>query len=74
LFTARINYRYQYNPKNDIFILERNDACSAFGETPDEALHEVQKARDLWIAAARAEGKTIPLPKYRPVIYQAISA
>jgi hypothetical protein len=28
-------------------------------------LHEVQKARDLWIAAARADGKTIPLPKGR---------
>jgi len=50
------------------------DACSAFGDTPDEALHEVQKAKSLWIEAAKAEGKLIPPPKYRPVIYQAQSA
>ena len=47
------------------------EACSAFGNTPDEALHEVQKAKSLWIKAAKSEGKPIPPPKYRPVIYQA---
>ena len=46
-------------------------ACSAFGDTPDEALKEVQKAKSLWLEAASAEGKEIPPPKYRPVIYQA---
>lgn len=50
------------------------DACSAFGDTPDEALHEVQKAKSLWIEPAKAEGKLIPTTKYRPVIYQAQSA
>ena len=47
------------------------EACSAFGDTPDEALREVQKAKSLWIEAAKAEGKPIPPAKYRPVIYQA---
>jgi predicted RNase H-like HicB family nuclease len=47
------------------------EACSAFGETPDEALIEVQKAKELWLEAARAERKPIPQPKHRPVIYQA---
>ena len=47
------------------------EACSAFGDTPDEALREVQKAKSLWIEAANAEGKPIPPAKYRPVIYQA---
>jgi len=50
------------------------EECSAFGDTPDEALHEVQKAKSLWIEAAKSEGKPIPSPKYRPVIYQAQSA
>ena len=50
------------------------EACSAFGDSPDEALHEVQKAKSLWIEAAKAEGKPIPPAKYRPVIYQAQSA
>ena len=69
-----INIFYSDDDKGYIADIPDLEACSAFGETPDEALHEVQKARDLWIAAALAEGKTIPLPKYRPVIYQAVSA
>lgn len=45
--------------------------CSAFGETPEQALAEVLKAKSAWIEAARAEGKPIPPPTFRPVIYQA---
>ena len=47
------------------------DACSAFGETADQALAEVERAKSAWIAAARAAGKPVPEPRYRPVIYQA---
>ncbi len=43
--------------------------CSAFGETPEEALREVQAAKEAWLEAARASGKPIPQPKYRPAIY-----
>lgn len=45
--------------------------CSAFGETPEQALIEVLKAKAAWIEAAQAEGKPIPPPTFRPVIYQA---
>jgi len=48
-------------------------ACSAFGKTPEEALAEVQNAKEAWLEAARAEGKPIPRPKYRPVIYKVAS-
>lgn len=48
-------------------------ACSAFGNTPAEALAEVELAREAWIEAAKAEGKPVPRPKYRPVIYKAAS-
>ena len=41
-------------------------ACSAWGETAFEALHEVQLAKAAWLEAARAEGKSVPEPKYRP--------
>lgn len=44
--------------------------CSAFGDTPTEALAEVLVARDAWLAAARDNGLPIPPPKYRPLIYQ----
>jgi predicted RNase H-like HicB family nuclease len=65
-----------YSEDDDGYIADIPDleSCSAFGETPDEALREVQNAKKIWLEAARAEGKPIPLPEYRPVIYQAASA
>ena len=44
--------------------------CSAFGQTAEEALAEVLRAKAAWIEAAKAEGKPIPPPTFRPVIYQ----
>ncbi len=46
------------------------NSCSAFGKTPEEALAEVERAQKAWLAAARENGKPIPPPRYRPVIYQ----
>jgi len=66
-----INIFYSEDDGGYIADIPDLEACSAFGDTPDKALHEVQKAKSLWIEAAMAEGKTIPPPKYRPVIYQA---
>lgn len=45
------------------------EACSAFGGSPEEALAEVEKAKKAWLDAARAAGKPIPEPRYRPAIY-----
>lgn len=47
--------------------------CSAFGETPADALAEAGHAKQVWLEAARAEGKSIPSPRYRPAIYQLAS-
>jgi predicted RNase H-like HicB family nuclease len=44
--------------------------CSAFGDTPEQAVAEVEKAKEGWLATARAHGKPIPEPRYRPAIYQ----
>ena len=49
------------------------EACSAFGATPAEALAELQVARAAWIEAARADGKPVPPPRYRPAIYQSLA-
>ncbi len=46
-------------------------ACSAFGDTPEEALRQATLAKEAWLDAARAEGRSIPEPRYRPAIYQA---
>ena len=44
--------------------------CSAFGETPELALAEVLKTKSAWLEAAQAEGKPVPVPTFRPAIYQ----
>jgi predicted RNase H-like HicB family nuclease len=44
--------------------------CSAFGETPEEALSEALKAKEAWMESARKHRKPIPEPHYRAVIYQ----
>jgi predicted RNase H-like HicB family nuclease len=44
--------------------------CSAFGATPAEALAQLEMAKATWVEAARAEGKPIPPPRYRPAIDQ----
>jgi len=48
--------------------------CSAFGETPFEALQQVEKAKAAWLVAAKAARKSIPKPRYRPAIYQLVPA
>jgi predicted RNase H-like HicB family nuclease len=40
-------------------------SCSAFGETPETALHEVLIAKEAWLAVANESGKPIPPPRYR---------
>ena len=52
----------------DILDLE---GCPAFGDTPEEALLEVRRTRVTWLQVARESGKDVPLPRYRPAIYQA---
>lgn len=62
-----------FSEADDGYIADIPDlvACSAFGATPAEALTEVEKAAEAWLEAARAEGKPIPRPRYRPAIYRA---
>ena len=61
-----------YSEEDEGYIADIPDLkyCSAFGETPEDAVREVLLAKNAWLEAARAEGKPIPRPRYRPVIYQ----
>lgn len=47
-------------------------ACSALGASAEQALAEVGRAKENWLAAAREAGKPIPPPRYRPAIYQVV--
>ena len=46
-------------------------SCSAFGDTPEEAVRELEIAIEAWLAAARDKGMPIPEARYRPAIYAA---
>ena len=65
-----INIFYSEADGGYIADLPDLEACSAFGKTAAEALKQAELAKKVWIEAARAEGKRIPKPRYRPAIYQ----
>ena len=65
-----INIFYSDDDGGYIADIPDLDSCSAFGQTPEEALAEVKKAKEAWLEAARSAGKPIPPPRYRPAIYQ----
>jgi predicted RNase H-like HicB family nuclease len=60
-----------YSEEDGGYIADIPDlkSCSAFGETPEDALREVQMAKRAWLETARARRKPIPKPRYRPAIY-----
>ncbi len=57
-----------WSDEDDAWVADVPDlkSCSAFGETPEEAVAEVRVAMEAWLAAAREAGHSIPEPRYRP--------
>ena len=66
-----INVFWSQEDKTYIADIPDLKYCSAHGHTPEAALREVLVARDAWLEAAKANGKPVPPPHYRPAIYQA---
>jgi predicted RNase H-like HicB family nuclease len=66
-----INIFYSEEDGGYIADIPDLESCSAFGDTPEIALAEVERAKTAWLAAAQDSGRPIPPPRYRPVIYQA---
>ena len=66
----RINIFYSNQDQGYIADIPDLKYCSAFGETPESALQEVQIAKTAWPEAATTAGKPIPEPKYPPAIHQ----
>lgn len=65
-----INIFYSEEDGSYVADIPDLEACSAFGDTPEEALLEVEEAKEAWLEAARELGKPIPEPQYRPLLYQ----
>jgi predicted RNase H-like HicB family nuclease len=56
-----------YSEKDKCYVADIPDLkyCTAFGDTPQEALKEVMIAKKIWLQTAKEEGMKIPLPKYK---------
>lgn len=57
-----INIFYGEEEGGYIADIPNFEACSAFGNTADEALAEVEQATSAWIAAAQAAERPLPQP------------
>lgn len=72
-----MNHRYHINvfwsAADQCWVADVPDlrSCSAFGDTPVEAMQEAQEAISLWLEVAREKGMPIPEPKYRPAPHAA---
>jgi predicted RNase H-like HicB family nuclease len=60
-----------YSDRDGCWVADIPDLkfCSAFGDTPAEALREVEIAKQAWLETARSSGRPVPLAKYRAAIY-----
>lgn len=56
-----------YNPEDECYVADIPDLkyCSAFGDTPQDALKEVIIVKKIWLQTAKEEGMKIPPPKYK---------
>lgn len=57
-----------YSEDDEGFIADIPDLkyCSAFGDTPQEAVQEVMIALELWLEEAKERKMAIPEPTYKP--------
>lgn len=70
--SRRAFYHIFFSEEDGGYIADIPDLahCSAFGESPEEALAQALIAKKVWLEAAKKESKAIPKPKYRPAIDQ----
>ena len=61
-----------YSEEDGGYIADTPDLknCSAFGDTPQEALSEMFVAQKLWLEEASKSGNFMPAPRYKPLIYK----
>jgi predicted RNase H-like HicB family nuclease len=65
-----INVFYSEEDESWVADIPDLEGCSALGDTPEEAVREVQIAKRLWLEVSRERGWPIPEPRYRPTIYR----
>lgn len=68
-----INIFYSKEDRGYIADIPDLKNCSAFGNSPDEALANVLQAKAAWLQSAKENKICIPDPKYSPAIYRTIN-
>lgn len=65
-----------WSDEDDCYVADVPDleTCSAFGDSPEEALAEVQIVKHAWLEVAREHRKQIPEPRYRPLLYEVLAS
>ncbi len=63
-----------YSEEDGCYIADIPDLeyCSAHGDTPEEAVRELNIAKQLWLEVALEKGGEIPVPRFRPALYQGV--
>ena len=56
-----------WSDEDEVWVADVPDLgyCSAVGDTPHEAVSEVETAIEAWLEAARSSGRPIPPPSVR---------
>ncbi|OGW16439.1 MAG: hypothetical protein A3G93_00015 [Nitrospinae bacterium RIFCSPLOWO2_12_FULL_45_22] len=68
-FKYRIEVSYSQEDDCYIAIVPELKGCNTFGDTPEEAVKEVETAIELWIELAKEMGREIPGPASKPYIF-----
>lgn len=65
--TAKYHIDVFWSEVDDAWVADVPDlrSCCALGNTPAEALSEVERAMEAWLAVAREDNLPIPEPRYR---------
>jgi predicted RNase H-like HicB family nuclease len=57
-----------WSEEDGVWIADAPDlkSCSAHGDTPEQAVAELQSAMEDWLQVVRERGLPIPEPRFRP--------
>jgi len=68
MFKYAIEIFFSEEDEGYIAVVSELPGCSAYGKTEEEALKEVKEAIELWLEAARKEGRKIPEPHCKELL------
>jgi len=66
--TNRYSIVVFWSEEDGLWVADAPDlkSCSAFGDTPEQAVAELRISIEAWLAAARENNLPVPEPRFRP--------